>query len=190
MRVPLVHLSWLPSVMIPEWTSWNNTLMLLSQFQGLGCRVLCVGGWRGRRGWGGGGGRGEECEFVPRNHTEPLQKLTHALYTIIILYIDPFPHQTTSLSPHMLLSAGSSSIREEGMFCSWFPFSLLRVCNNTMQQQTSWSGCITSILQLSVLSSSTYLFITSFHLYIYLSVQSTYTFIYSCVYPSLEITAL
>ena len=40
-RVPLAHLTWLLSVTNPDWTSWNNKVMLSSlQSQGLGCRVL------------------------------------------------------------------------------------------------------------------------------------------------------
>ena len=44
MRVPLVHLTWLPSVTSPDWTRWNNTVMLSSlQSQRLECRVLGKG---------------------------------------------------------------------------------------------------------------------------------------------------
>ena len=43
-RVLLVHLTWLPSVTSPDWTSWNNTVMLSSlQSQRLECRVLGKG---------------------------------------------------------------------------------------------------------------------------------------------------
>ena len=127
MRVPLVQLSWLPSVTIPEWTSWNNTVMLSSQFQGLGCRVLC-GGWRG---YGGGcGGYGGGCGGYGGGELSVLcmssaikLSYTPAIDGRSVLSLD------NRLSPHMLLSAGRSSTREGGMVCSWFPFSLLWVEN-------------------------------------------------------------
>ena len=122
MRVPLVQLSWLPSVTIPEWTSWNSTVMLSSQFQGLGCRVLC----RGSGGYGGG-----ELSVLCMSSAIKLS-YTPAIDGRSVLSLD------NRLSPHMLLSAGRSSTREGGMLCSWFPFILLWV-ENRRSNRASWS---------------------------------------------------